>query len=78
MASERLLNAQERLKAYYAAELAVLTGQEYSIGSRKLVRADLSEIRKSIKEIENLVDELKSAENGTGLRRSFRVTPRDL
>lgn len=78
MASERLLNVQERLKAYYSAELAVLSGQEYSIGSRKLVRADLSEIRKSISDLENLVDELKSIENGTGKRRSYRITLRDI
>ena len=78
MASERLLKAQERLNAYYSAESAVLSGQEYRLGTRTLVRADLAEIRKSISDLENLVDELKSLENGTGKRRSYRITPRDI
>jgi hypothetical protein len=78
LASERLIKAQERLNAYYAAELAVLSGQEYKLGSRSLVRADLAEIRKSISDLENFVDELKSVDNGTGKRRAFRITPRDL
>ena len=41
-----------RLNAYYNAEMAVLTGQSYQIGTKRLTRADLSEIRKAIGELE--------------------------
>lgn len=45
---------QERLDAYLAAEIAVLSNQEYEIdtgnGRRRLKRADLAEIRKGIAE----------------------------
>lgn len=76
--SDRLEKAKTRLDAYYEAELAVLAGQEYRIGTRSLTRADLQEIRKAIKELENLVDELEAATNGKGRRKAYRITPRDL
>jgi len=78
MPSERLTKAKLRLEAYYEAELAVLSGQEYQIGSRVMRRADLSEIRKAIKELENQVNELAAADSGNGHRKSYRITPRDL
>ncbi len=68
---ERLEN---RLNAYYRAEMAVLSGQSYKIGTKSLTRADLSEIRKAISEIEI---EISNVENG-GKRRIFRGLPRDL
>lgn len=40
-----------RLKAYYEAEQAVLSGQSYTIGNRTLTRANLSEIRKAIDDL---------------------------
>jgi hypothetical protein len=78
MASERLQKAKARLDAYYEAELAALSGQEYKIGGRSLRRADLVEIRAAIKNLENQVDELTSADAGKGRRRAYRITPRDL
>lgn len=63
-----------RLNAYYNAEMAVLTGQSYRIGTKQLTRADLSEIRKAIGELET---EISNAENG-GKRKVFRGLPRDL
>lgn len=65
---------EKRLNAYYDAEMAVLTGQSYQIGTRRLTRADLSEIRKAIDSLET---ELSNIENG-GKRKIFRVLPRDL
>ena len=78
MANERLEKAKARLDAYYEAELAVLSGQEYRIGSRTMRRADLSEIRAAIKELESQVAELTAVESGGGRRKSYRITPRDL
>lgn len=78
MASERLEKAKERLKTYYEAELAVLSGQAYTIGSRSLTRANLKDIKDSIKYLENLVDELESAAAGKGRRKVFGIIPRDI
>jgi len=47
---------QARRTAYLAAELSILRGQEYTLGSgptaRKLVRADLAEVRKAISDLD--------------------------
>jgi hypothetical protein len=77
-AVDRLVKTKERLNAYYEAELAVLAGQSYTIGSRSLTRANLAWIRQQIKDLESLVDELESAAAGHGYRKAFRITPRDL
>jgi hypothetical protein len=76
----RLDSTKRRLDLYYAAEEAVLSGQEYRIGSRSLRRADLNEIRSTISQLENKCDELQTQieSNGKGSRRAFRITPRDL
>ena len=65
---------EKRLNAYYRAEMAVLTGQSYQLGTKRLTRADLAEIRKAINELET---EIANAENG-GKRKVFRIVPRDL
>jgi hypothetical protein len=76
----RLDSAKRRLDLYLAAEEAVLTGQEYSIGSRRLRRADLKEIRDTIEQLQNQVGELQGQinNNGKGSRRAYRITLRDL
>jgi benzoyl-CoA reductase/2-hydroxyglutaryl-CoA dehydratase subunit BcrC/BadD/HgdB len=76
--SDRLEKAKARLDAYYEAELAVLAGQEYKIGSRSLTRADLGEIKNAIRDLENLIEELEAQVNGQGRRRAYRITLRDL
>lgn len=78
MAADRLLKAKERLNAYYEAELAVLAGQEYRIGTRTMVRADLSEIRKAISELEKLVQLLEASQSGDTSARARRVVLRDI
>ncbi|MDF2891235.1 MAG: hypothetical protein K0R80_1602 [Clostridia bacterium] len=76
----RLESAKRRLDLYLAAEEAVLTGQEYSIGSRRLRRADLKEIKDNIVQLENKCIELQKQidSNGKGPRKAFRIIPRDL
>ncbi len=78
MLEERLQKAKERLNAYYEAELAVLAGQEYRIGSRVLRRADLPSIREAINELERLVYQLEAQLNGNTTIRSRRVVLRDI
>jgi len=48
MAGITLAQAQDKLDGWMAAEDAVMTGQEYAIGSKRLTRADLAQIRSSI------------------------------
>jgi hypothetical protein len=58
MAGITLAQAQARLDAYLAAELAVLGGQEYEIAGRRLKRANLKEIRDGIQIWEERVKDL--------------------
>ncbi|MCM3567861.1 DUF6148 family protein [Neobacillus mesonae] len=64
--------AKTHLEAWLEAELAVTTGQSYSLGSRSLTRANLSEIRKQIQFWRNQVSKLSGKS-----RRVVRVVPRD-
>ncbi|KXS40031.1 MAG: hypothetical protein AWU54_2118 [Candidatus Frackibacter sp. T328-2] len=75
---DRLEKAKQRLEAYYEAEMAVLAGQEYKIGTRSLTRANLEEIRAAIDSLEKQVDQLTAAVNGKGRRKAYRITARDL
>lgn len=68
-----LERAKVHLQAWLDAELAVSTGQSYSLGTRSLTRANLSEIRKQITYWRNEITRL----NGRG-RRTKRFVPRDL
>lgn len=71
-----LQTAQTHLDTWLQAELAIATSQEYTIGTRRLRRADLDEVRQQIKFWRNEVDRLKC-----GRRRGARVmraVPRDL
>lgn len=61
------------LEAWLDAELAVSAGQSYSVGSRQLTRANLSEIRKQITYWRGEISSL----SGTR-RRVRRYLPRDL
>lgn len=50
-----LTTLQSDLALYRAAREKILTGQEYSIGSRRLRRPDLSEIERKITELETRI-----------------------
>lgn len=63
-----LAAALARLDAYLAAELAVLSGQEYEIAGRRLRRADLREIRAGVAHWNRQVQSLSA-------RRRRRVVP---
>lgn len=71
---ERLERARRRLDLYYRAEEAILGGQEYTIGSRRLRRADIGMVQSMIKSLEN---EVKSLEAG-GKNKAVRVVPLDI
>ena len=63
------------IEAYKKAEIAVLTGKSYKIGTRELVREDLSEIRKGRAFWES---ELEKLNNNRKRKLGRRVIPRDL
>lgn len=71
---ERIERLQRRLDLYYKAEEAILTGQEYAIGTKKLRRADLAEVQAMIKALEI---EIKSLQVG-GKNRALRGIPLDI
>lgn len=75
----RLTEYKKRLDLYIKAEAAILDGaQSYAIGSRNLTRANLSDVRKMIKDLEQGVDELEAELAGGGRRKCIRVIPRDI
>lgn len=47
---------KSRLSNYYKAEEAILSGQEYTIGSRSLRRADLKAVQAEIKYLEKQIE----------------------
>jgi len=71
---ERLNRAKKRLELYYKAEEAILTGQEYTIGTKRLRRADLEDVQAMIKQLENDVESLKAS----GKNRALRGVPLDI
>lgn len=72
---KRLERYQRQRELYLKAEEAVLISQSYTIGTRTVTRADLTEIRKAIEYLDEKIDELESS---GGKQRVFRVIPRDL
>lgn len=73
--NERLERYKRRVEMYYEAEEAVLLGQEYSIGTRSLKKADLATIRAAIKDMEVQIEALEA---GGGKNKAFRFLPRDI
>lgn len=65
---------RERIRMWLDAEAAVATGQAYQIGSRKLDRANLFQVREQIKFWQKELMKLQ----GKRQRRVTRVVPRDL
>lgn len=70
--------AKKHLDAWLTAELEVTTHQSYTIGSRSLTKANLSEIRQQIEYWRNQVARLENIEKRGGRNRVFRAVPRDL
>ena len=78
MAGVTLEIAKKHLDAWLTAGLEVTTHQSYTIGSRSLTKANLSEIRKQIQFWENEVARLENISKRGGRNRVFRAVPRDL
>lgn len=70
--------AKKHLDAWLTAELEVTTHQSYTIGSRSLTKANLSEIRKQIEYWSDQVARLENIEKRSGRNRVYRAVPRDL
>lgn len=75
---ERREVAIEHRRAWIKAELEVTTHQSYSIGSRSLTRANLSEIRATIEYWNNEIAKIDNLLNGGGRNRVYLGVPRDL
>jgi hypothetical protein len=74
----RLDTLKARLAQYIECETTILGGaQEYSIGSRRLTRANLKEIADMIQYLEREVANEESKTAGKGRNRVFGVIPRD-
>lgn len=78
MAGITLKTAQKHLDAWLEAEMTVTTGQSYTIGSRTLTRANLTEIRNAIDYWNGKVNQLENVQQTGGRNRVRRVVPRDL
>lgn len=78
MAGITLETAQKHLDAWLEAEMAITTGQSYTIGSRTLTRANLTEIRNTIDYWNKKVDTLENLKCGKGRSRIKRGVIRDL
>ena len=60
-----MTQAADMLALYIQAEQAVLSGQEYTLGDRRLRRADLTEIRAGRREWQAVVNSEKARAAGT-------------
>ena len=62
-----------RLRLYYSAEKAILSGQAYEIEGLKLTRANLKDVQTQISRLENEVARL----SGKGRGRLKFIVPKD-
>lgn len=77
--TNRLEMLRSRLQQYLACEAAILSGaQEYSIGTRRLTRANLSEISEMIQYLEREIANEEAKAAGAGRNKVFGVIPRDI
>lgn len=78
MAGITLEIAKRHLEEWLEAELVLTTAQSYTLRNRTLTRANLTEVRNSIKFWNDKVNELENIKNTGGRNRIRRVLPRDL
>lgn len=78
MAGITLETAQKHLDAWLEAEMQVTNAQSYTIGSRTLTKANLTEIRNAIKYWQQKVTILENLKKNNGRSRVKRFVPRDL
>lgn len=77
MAGITLEQAEAKLQTWMEAEEKIASGQDYSIGDRRLTRADLYTVRGEIEYWNNKVKELEAAEQ-SGRNRMYRFVIRDI
>lgn len=70
--------AQKKLDLWLEAQDIIATGQSYTIGSRTMTRANLTEVRNMIAYWNDWVTKLENAKKTGGRNRVQRVVPRDL
>lgn len=68
---------RERLKRYYEAEAAILSGQSYSIEGLSLTRADLGEVQKMIAKLERAIEKEEAYKECRARSRMRYVVPID-
>lgn len=68
MAGITLAQAEAKLTTWLDAEDKVAAGQEYSIGARRLKRADLADVREQVKFWDGKVKELSRGTSGMRVR----------
>lgn len=73
MAAMTTQQLKDRLAAYLAAETKILSGQEYTIGDRRMKRADLAEVRAEIKALIAQIDAAEAADGAAATGRSRRM-----
>lgn len=78
MAGITLETAQMHLDAWLEAEMQVTNAQSYTIGSRTLTKANLTEIRNAIEYWQQKVTILENLKKNNGRSRVKRFVPRDL
>ena len=78
MAGITLEKAQKHLDASLQAEMQVTNAQSYTIGSRTLTKANLTEIRNAIEYWQQKVTILENLKKNNGRSRVKRFVPRDL
>lgn len=78
MAGITLEEAQNHLKVWLEAEMTVATGQSYTIGTRSLTRANLTEIRNAIEYWNGKAQKLENVQRRGGRNRIKRGVIRDL
>lgn len=74
MAEWTIHEAKEHLQAWLKADLALATSKEYTIGNRRLTRANVQEVKDRINFWRNEVARLENRPR----RRAYRVIPRDI
>lgn len=74
MAEWTIYEAKEHLQSWLDADLALATGKEYTIGNRRLTRANVQEVKDRINFWRNEVARLENRPR----RRAYRVIPRDI
>ncbi|WP_020621123.1 DUF6148 family protein [Paenibacillus daejeonensis] len=71
--------ATTHLNAWLACELAISTGQSYTIGTRSLTRANLKEVMQQIKYWQGIIDGIIRCKQGLPPRsRVRRYVPLDI